>query len=697
MSTSATANAGGSHPRRGRGFDFRFGRFRGLVTAIVVFAILLLIVDLISAGPLSYFDISFLSSGGATLALAAVGETIVILSGGFDLSAGAVLSLVNVVLATTMDPTNFEASVLLWTFIGIGIGMLVGAFNGFFIAFLRLQPIVVTLSTMFIVQGVTLLFLDKPGGFVSPSLGGFYLGDFIANLVPMPIVLLVAVGFFWLWMKRTRFGTAIYAIGSDPNAAASAGVRVDWARFAVYVVAGGFYGLGGVFISAQTGSGDPLVGNPLLLTIFASVVVGGTRLGGGRGGPIGSIFGAYILMIVVNILLVLNVSAYYSTVAEALILLLAVLAGSLTRESTLAHQLRGAATWIGAWRARTLPAQIGGGDRRLGISTIERPATRAEAVPSFWLRHAETLRYALPSYVSLVLVVIVTQLWLGNAILNWTYWNSIIVLSSFLAILALGQGTVILTGGLDLSVPWTIGFCGILLAGIVQGSDAALIYALPIVVIVAVLIGLVNGLGIVWLGLSPIVVTLATNGLLQGAALVYSGGTPAGFSSPLLRWFMTAHVLGATPVVYFMVVFVIFAVIFLSGTSFGRRVYGIGNGLRVAQLSGIAVGRTLVGVYILSAVCSAIVGILLTGFSGQASLGMGDDYLLPSIAVVVVGGALITGGRGHYLGMLGGVLLLTALQTLLAGTTLPYATRAIIYGVVVLGAVIALRDRRELG
>ena len=144
-----------------------------------------------------------------------------------------------------------------------------------------------------------------------------------------------------------------------------------------------------------------------------------------------------------------------------------------------------------------------------------------------------------------------------------------------------------------------------------------------------------------------------------------------------------------------MVAFVIFAVVFLSRTSFGRRVYGIGNGVRVAQLSGIAVGRTLVGVYVLSAVCSALVGILLTGFSGQASLGMGDDYLLPSIAVVVVGGALITGGRGHYLGMLGGVLLLTALQTLLAGTTLPYATRAIIYGVVVLGAVIALRDRRE--
>jgi ribose transport system permease protein len=88
-----------------------------------------------------------------------------------------------------------------------------------------------------------------------------------------------------------------------------------------------------------------------------------------------------------------------------------------------------------------------------------------------------------------------------------------------------------------------------------------------------------------------------------------------------------------------------------------------------------------------------MVGVLLVGFSGQASLGMGDEYLLPSIAVVVVGGTLITGGRGHYLGMVGGVLLLTTLSTLLAGSTLPHAVRDIIFGFVVVAAVLALRER----
>ncbi len=666
---------------------------RGVLIAAIVFVVLLAMVDLISAGPLTYFDITFLSSGGATSAIAAMGQTIVILSGGFDLSAGAVISLVNVVLARSMDPMDMEANVLLWTCAGIGIGMLTGAFNGFFIAFLRLQPIVVTLSTMFIIQGVTLLVMDKPGGAVSPSLGIFYMGDAITGWLPMPLVVIGAVLLAWCWLKNTRLGTAIYAVGSDPDAAAAVGVRVAFVRFMVYVIAGGCYGLAGVFISAQTGSGDPLVGNPLLLSMFAAVVVGGTRLGGGRGGPLGSAVGAYILMIVVNILLVLNVSAYYSTIAEGAILILAVLAGSISRQSVLARQLRMLATRFHARRAGTLVSQLRQDDRRMSLVRTSK-ATETRSQPPFFTRNAEILRYALPAYICFIIVVVATQVWLGGAIFNFGYWNSLVVLSCFLAILALGQGTVILTGGLDLSVPWTIGLCGIILAGMVKGSDVALLYALPTVLLLACVIGLINGLGIVFLGLSPIVMTLATNGLLQGAALLYSNGTPDGFSSPLLRWFMTGKIGIFAPVVLFMVLFVFAAVTLLGRTPFGRRVYGIGNGIRAAELSGIAVGRTLVLVYMLSALCAGLVGVLLTGFSGQASLGMGDDYLLPSIAVVVVGGALITGGRGHYLGMLGGVLLLTSLQTLLAGTTLPYATRAILFGLVVLGAVIALRDRR---
>lgn len=666
-------------------------RNRGGLVAALVFAALLVVVDWIGVGPLTYFDVSFLASGGAASAIAAIGQTIVILSGGFDLSAGAVISLVNVALASGMDPAAQDASVVLWTLAGIGIGAAVGAFNGFFIAFLRMQPIVVTLSTMFILQGVTLLVMDKPGGFVAPAFGAFYLGDAVEGWLPMPLALIGVVLLLWAWLKATPFGLAIYAVGSDGDSAAAVGVNVALVRFFVYIVAGGCYGLAGVFISAQTGSGDPLVGNPLLLSMFAAAVVGGVRLGGGQGGPVGAAVGAFILLIVVNILLVLNVSAYYATIAEGAILILAVLAGSASRGSVLATQFRAARARFAAFRAGSLPAQLDRTDRRLRI----RSGTRAPSQPrpAFHVRHAETLRFALPAYVCLIVVIITTQIWLGRSILNPGYLNSLLVLSSFLAVLALGQGTVILTGGLDLSTPWTIGISGIIVAGMVNGSDAALIYALPVVFLMACAIGAANGAGIVYLGISPIVMTLAMNGILQGFALLYSQGTPAGFSSPLLRWFMTGWWLGVTPVLFFLAIFVAGSVALLGRTAFGRRVYAIGNGARAARLSGVAVEKTLILVYVLSALCAAAVGVMLTGFSGQASLGMGDDYLLPSIAVVVVGGALITGGRGHYLGMLGGALLLTALQMLLAGTMLPYATRAILFGLVVLGAVIALRER----
>jgi ribose transport system permease protein len=670
----------------------RLGRHQGVLVALGVFILLLLINDWMSAGPMSYFEVSSLSTGGAPLAIAATGQTFVILTGGFDLSAGAVISLVNVVVATNMPDT--PGGILLWSLIGIGVGMATGAFNGVFIAFFRLQPIVVTLSTMFIVQGVTLLVLDKPGGMVPTGLSNALALDAVPELVPMALVVLGVVVLLWLWLKSTRLGTAIYAIGSDLEAARARGISTRLVQFIVYVLAGGCYGFAGVFVSAQTGAGDPLVGNSMLLQIFGAVVVGGTRLGGGRGGVVGSIIGAYILMIIVNILLVLNVSAYYSTVVEGCILILAVLAGAISRDSRAAKNFRAGFVRFNAWRKGTLPRQVGRATQRLVLPGIE-SGPQKTAMPSFLLRNAEAIRYALPAYVCFVIVLVVTEFTVGRALGNWGYYNSILVLSSFLLILALGQGTVILTGGLDLSVPWTIALSGILLAGIVNGQDGPLVYALPLVLAIGCLVGLANGIGIAIFGISPIVMTLAMNGILQGFALLYSQGTPAGFSAPMMRWFMTDKIGLVTPVVVFIILFVIAAVLLHRRTPFGRRIYGLGNGEKVAALSGINVNRTTMAVYALSGFCSALVGSMLTGFSGQASLGMGDEYMLPSIAVVVVGGTLITGGRGSYLGMVGGVLLLTALQTLLAGTTLPYATRVIIFGLVVLAAVIALREKNH--
>jgi ribose transport system permease protein len=392
---------------------------------------------------------------------------------------------------------------------------------------------------------------------------------------------------------------------------------------------------------------------------------------------------------------VLDVSAYYATIVEGIVLILAVFVSSLGRDSIALRSVLHARDWLRARSRGMLAAQVVTGvDAGLPLrargASEPRPADQAS-----WLsRHAEFVRYTTPAYLSFMLVILATALVSrDNIVFSLKYYDSLLVLSTFLAILALGQGGVILAGGLDLSVPWTIAFCGILAAGLIQGSNVATIWVVPLVLAAGALIGMFNGLGVTVLGLPPIVITLATNGILQGAALLFSGGTPAGFASPSLRWLLTGSLAGLTPVVFLVLAFVVFAVVLLDRTVFGRSVYAVGNSPRASFLSAVGVNSTITRVYMLSGFCSALVGILATGFSGQASLGMGDDFLLPSIAVVVVGGTLITGGRGHYLGMIGGVLLLTALQTLLAGTTWPHAVRDIIFGGVVLVSVVALRDR----
>ena len=664
-----------------------WSRHRGLVTAIAVFALLLATVAALGNGGLSYFDLSFLASGGATLAIAAMGATLVILTGGFDLSAGAVISLVNVALALGLAG-GASASPLALTAAGIAIGMAAGAFNGFFVAVLRLQPIVVTLSTMFILQGATLLIMDKPGGAVAPALAEFYMGDAVPGLVPMPLALLATLGLAWAWFKRTRAGVALYAVGSDAESARAAGLRVDATRFLAYVMAGGLYGLAGVFLSAQTGSGDPLVGNPLLLSLFAAVVVGGTRLGGGRGGPMGSVFGAYILMIVVNILLVLNVSAYFSTVAEGLILIAAALAAA-SRDSTLALQLRAAAARWRAWRAGMLPRQLGGPDRRLAL-----PEAGVDLTPAGLRRPSRpdpALRLAgrgLPAAGA------------GRHPMDpgpFAHALGLLERADRAVQLPGHPGAGAGRGDPDRRAGPVAALDHRPVGHPVRGHDAGHGRGHA-----GRAGGGVAGRRSDRAGQRPgrggagAVAHRRHAGRQRhparlGAAVFgrHAGGLRAAAAAQL----HDGQVLGVTPVVPAMALFAVLAVLLLSHTAFGRRVYAVGNNVR-----GAAGGRTG-GAHAGLRLCA--VGPVrragrhpADGFSGQASLGMGDDYLLPSIAAVVVGGGLITGGRGHYLGMLAGVLLLTALQTLLAGSNLPYATRAILYGLVVLGAVITARAAR---
>ncbi|KEZ78576.1 ABC transporter permease [Salinisphaera hydrothermalis] len=668
-------------------------RHRGLLIAIGAFVTVSVLLQTLSRGGLTYFDLSFLSAGGAPLAIAAIGETLVILSGGFDLSAAAVVSLTNVFLAAYMPDT--AAGQILFPILALGIGGLVGAVNGLFVGFLRLPAIVVTLATMFIVQGVTLLVMSQPGGAIPGGFVSLLSGDTITGVLPTPIVVVLAMLGVWWLIKHSRLGLSIYAIGSDASAAQSTGINERWARFWTFVLAGVLYAAAGVFVSAQTGSGDPHIGDPMLLQLFTAVVLGGTLLGGGRGGALGSVLGAYVIQMTANVLLVLNISPYYTTVAESVILLLAVLATTLSSDSQAMGYLRYSTLKIGRrWRG-TRPLRRSRADAALpkdfgGHVAAER---RSFSLADLWTRHGDQLRFVMPAYVLFGGLLAITFVMFAHRAGVFGYVDSLLVLTSFLAILGLGQGLVILTGGLDLSLPWNIAASGILLTQFVHGSNEAALWVIPLVLLFGSFAGLLNGIGVAILGISPIVVTLAMNGLLQGFALVLTGGAPQGWTAPFLQTFMTGEFLGVTPVIWFLIAFVAAGTLLLTRTTFGRQIYAVGNSESVARLSGVSVGRTLIAAYTVSGLCAALAGVLLTGFNGQAFNGMGDPYLLSSIAVVVVGGTLITGGRGHYLGILGGALALTALDTLLAGTMLSDSVKSIVYGCVVLAAVLALRER----
>src|ERR1700730_2626682 len=191
-------------------------RQRRLLVAIAAFLVIFIFVRLVSSGSLSYFELNSLSTNTAALALAAMGETIVFLLAGIDLSAGATLSLVNVTLASQSSDSFLSQIAMVFT--GLAIGGLVGAFNGFFVAYMRLQAVVVTLASMFIILSLSLLIMPNPGGHVPEGLSKFFTGDLIPGSFPAALAVILFALLVWAVIKNSPFGTALYAVGGNVGA-----------------------------------------------------------------------------------------------------------------------------------------------------------------------------------------------------------------------------------------------------------------------------------------------------------------------------------------------------------------------------------------------------------------------------------------------------------------------------------------------
>ncbi len=262
--------------------------------------------------------------------------------------------------------------------------------------------------------------------------------------------------------------------------------------------------------------------------------------------------------------------------------------------------------------------------------------------------------------------------------------------ASFLGVIATGMMVVILLGQIDLSVPWVVSTGGMMACAATAHGEFGLILAIPFGVVCGIGLGFINGVGVAYLRIPSMIITLAVNAVAQGLMVAYTGGfSPQDSASAAMRFIATGKVVFGIPNALIVWALIGAGAVFLfTRTIFGRAIYAIGNRERAAFLSGVDTQRVVMIAFAISGGLSAFGGVLLAGYASKAAQAMGDAYLLPSIAAVVLGGTSILGGRGSYLGTVAGVVLITLLQSILSVMQMPEAGRQVIYGAVIIGMLL---------
>jgi ribose transport system permease protein len=290
------------------------------------------------------------------------------------------------------------------------------------------------------------------------------------------------------------------------------------------------------------------------------------------------------------------------------------------------------------------------------------------------------------AFVVLILLVgtAYTMSKLGTApLLSPRYLLQQLQTGAFLGIIAAGMMMVILLGQIDLSVPWTLAAAAMLATNV--GGDLAI----PTGIGVGIAVGLFNGFGVAVLRIPSMIFTLGVDSVMRGLMVALTGGfAPRTDATPLMRWLASGKLVGVPVAIFVWILVSVVIATILARTAFGRAIYATGTREGAAYLSGIRTRLVIVGAFVLSAVCAALAGVLLAGYSTKAYQGMGNPFLLPAIAAVVLGGTRILGGSGRYVGTVVGVILIVLLNSVLSIMQMPEAGRQIIYGAVIVGMLL---------
>ncbi len=328
MSTPQASAASGPSRMQGSSLWYWLSAQRGIALAVLIFAVMFAVYGLQQENGLSPGMVNTAANKGVLLALVAMAQTIPVLTGGLDLSVGMIYVLANCLASVIVDGDPFQTTLGV---IGVLLaGMICGALNGLIVVYGRLQPIIVTLATSGVYFGIALVFRPEPGGSVNPDLAVFMTSSVFD--IPVSLLLLLAtILFVWIPYRRSVLGRAALAAGSSEQAAYMSGVPVKQAKFLAYTLGGFLAALAGLMVTFLTFSGiaTAVTGADYTLNSIAAVVIGGTSLFGGVGSAIGSIFGAFVLKTVGDLLIVFDINPVLQPLFVGVVLLLAVSLGSL--------------------------------------------------------------------------------------------------------------------------------------------------------------------------------------------------------------------------------------------------------------------------------------------------------------------------------------------------------------------------------
>ncbi len=567
--------------------------------------------------------ISILLTSATPLVIAAIGQTQIVLAGGQGLAAGSTALLVNALVITHVSQNT--SSIILWSFLGILIGGAIGAANGLLVGFLRLPSTAVTLSTSFIVGGVTLGLADAAA--VAPVESQTPL-ELLGTAAPIAIIaVLLAVS---LVLDGGGIGRRIRAVGQDGWSAIDRRDGV-WVTLA-YVIAGLGYGISGVLEAAQTGPTDPLTDGLSLAEIYAAVVLGGSVPYVRQGSTFGAAIGALFIGEMSYGASLLELPDYTAPILVAALLL------------------------AGLWRA-------GAGVGKTVL--LEPPAVPITRLPIVW--------FTLSIFCAVLAII-------GHASALFRIDPLIL---GFAGLLALAEASVVVTGHFDMSLPAITAFAGAACVALSGGFDGPLVWLIPALLATGTAVGIANGASSLVLRAPRVLATIATSHLLEAASAIIAITAPYGFAPSSLMTFMNTTSSNPAPALYCLAVMLglgLSLAALPTASRWLRRLTGDSSAQEARQVAPI--------LHAFAGFLAAAVGIMLAGYGGSSPASATDPFTLPSLLAIELAGFTIGRRGGNPWMLVLSVPLVVGLDTLMVALGLSYPARVVIMGSLLFASIV---------